>query len=496
MSSLRISHHSRAVGAPTSGADNSRSEAAHEGGSFAVALDAASATLKQAATWLGDQTGDTSDGTPPSHKRGAGSVKSDGAAGALAVAGALATAMGQVTTSTTAPATPAISDGNTAAAVPGSMSKSSVAAALAGRWQTSAGNAVVPQSTTVASPSTTTTGTTAVTSGGGVLSGAIPMSLTNRVGQGGGQAVVAPPIGNAAPVVNQTAGNTAAPVPIDPEATETHTHAAGMAATTNAPGMTLPASAGTPSDASVPGAADAIAVVATSPAAAPSATSSSDITSTMAAPTVLSPVAAAVTSPGQPNSGGAFGDGSFGASERGRYISVAATSASGDATTVAALGANSSAPVTTNAGLDAAPTPGGNETNAGTITDQITDHLLRLVSNGSREMTMRLHPPELGDLTVHVAVSGRDVSAWFASQQPQVQNAINDALGQLQTNLGNAGYNLTGAWVGADGSGAQRQGTGQPAPPIPASLALPSSALPAAVAAVSRPATSGLNIYV
>jgi flagellar hook-length control protein FliK len=211
---------------------------------------------------------------------------------------------------------------------------------------------------------------------------------------------------------------------------------------------------------------------------------------------VASPIAATTTSSGQPNSNGAFGDGSFGAGERGHYTSVAASSASSDATTAAALGANSSGPVATAAAPGTTPTPDGNGTVAGTITDQVTDHLLRLVSNGSREMTMRLHPPELGDLTVRVAVSGRDVSAWFASPQPQVQNAINDALGQLQTNLGSAGYNLTGAWVGADGSSARQRGSELPAPPTPTSPASSSSALPAAVAAVSRPPASGLNIYV
>ena len=84
---------------------------------------------------------------------------------------------------------------------------------------------------------------------------------------------------------------------------------------------------------------------------------------------------------------------------------------------------------------------------------------------------MRLHPPELGDLTVRVAVSGRDVSAWFTSPQPQVQSAISAAIGQLQTNLGNAGYNLNGAWVGGDASNARQQSTSLPAPPAPRAIA-------------------------
>jgi hypothetical protein len=109
-------------------------------------------------------------------------------------------------------------------------------------------------------------------------------------------------------------------------------------------------------------------------------------------------------------------------------------------------------------------------------------------------MVMRLHPPELGALTVQVTVSGRDVSAWFTSPQPEVQNAISAGMGQLQTDLGNAGYNLNGAWVGADASGAQRQSANPLAPPP--SRTPGAAAFAAAPSAVARPSTSGLNIYV
>lgn len=107
---------------------------------------------------------------------------------------------------------------------------------------------------------------------------------------------------------------------------------------------------------------------------------------------------------------------------------------------------------------------------------------------------MRLRPPELGDVTVRVAVTGRDVSAWFASPQPQVQSAISAAIGQLQTSLGDAGYNLSGAWVGGGAANAQQE---RPSPPIPAAAAaISASAAVPPMAAAPRPAASGLNIYV
>jgi Flagellar hook-length control protein FliK len=127
------------------------------------------------------------------------------------------------------------------------------------------------------------------------------------------------------------------------------------------------------------------------------------------------------------------------------------------------------------------------------LADQLAHHVMTSIDNGGREVLLQLHPPELGDLTVRVLVSGRDVSAWFASQQIPVQQAISQAIGQLHTDLGNAGYNLSGAWVGADASGSREwedrslarsratadrsSSQGSPAPPTPS-------------------AASGVSIYV
>ena len=169
-----------------------------------------------------------------------------------------------------------------------------------------------------------------------------------------------------------------------------------------------------------------------------------------------------LTGAGQPSTGGAFGA-PFGAQIRDRFAPVAAAT---DAASTGAAAALDSGGGT--AALAAAPTvtPGSvaDASAGGAISDQVAGHLVRLVSSGSSDMVMRLHPPELGDLTIRVAVSGHDVSAWFTSPQPEVQNAISAAMGQLQTDLGNAGYNLNGAWVGADASGAQQQSAQAPTP--------------------------------
>jgi hypothetical protein len=158
----------------------------------------------------------------------------------------------------------------------------------------------------------------------------------------------------------------------------------------------------------------------------------------------------------------------------------------------AAAAAPAAGAETSSGAVTASPTPAPELT--GGVSDQVAAHLVQLVSSASRDMVMRLRPPELGDVTVRIAVSGRDVSAWFASPQPQVQNAISAAIGQLQTSLGDAGYNLSGAWVGGGAANAQQE---RPSPPPPAaSRVLAAAAAIPSPAAAQLPAASGLNIYV
>ena len=147
-------------------------------------------------------------------------------------------------------------------------------------------------------------------------------------------------------------------------------------------------------------------------------------------------------------------------------------------------GATAPAPAAAAPGFDAAE-----------VARQASDQLVRLVASSGREVTVQLHPPELGDLTVRVAVAGRDVSAWFGSPQPLVQQAIGAALGQLQAGLGSAGYTLSHAWVGADASGAGERGR-NPAPPQRPRGVSAVAASGAAGAMPGRANAAGVSIYV
>ncbi len=115
-----------------------------------------------------------------------------------------------------------------------------------------------------------------------------------------------------------------------------------------------------------------------------------------------------------------------------------------------------------------------------------------MISAGRNQMTVHLNPPDLGSLTVRIEVQAHDVSAWFGSSQPQVQQAVSDALAQLHGSLNGVGLNLTGAWVGADVSGGRGQ---QSAGQLPLRrIAVPADAVEQAPGDVKP--TGGLSVYV
>jgi flagellar hook-length control protein FliK len=145
-------------------------------------------------------------------------------------------------------------------------------------------------------------------------------------------------------------------------------------------------------------------------------------------------------------------------------------------------------------GVAAAAGPNlGADAGATDVATQLSGHVLRLLANSGNEAMVRLYPADLGEVTVRVAVSGRDVSAWFGSPQPAVQQSISSGLGQLQTDLGNAGYSLNNAWVGADASGFGARGD-TPTPPGPIATTTPAAPVTPVAAALSS--NTGVSIYV
>jgi len=130
------------------------------------------------------------------------------------------------------------------------------------------------------------------------------------------------------------------------------------------------------------------------------------------------------------------------------------------------------------------------------LADQLSYHVIKSVDNGGGEVVLQLHPPELGDLTVRVLVNGRDVSAWFASPQIQVQQAITQAIGQLHTDLGNAGYNLNSVSVGADAWSPRERDNNLPLPQQQQRGGANRSRVEESPGSSTPSAASGVSIYV
>jgi flagellar hook-length control protein FliK len=541
MSSLRVSHHNRGLGALPGAGDAARSDSltADDTASFAATLGMAGlSSADGSAAAFGGTGSDSSGGEGPSRKRRDGQVPlGDAAASVAAQSSSLAlsndtsllsdwhqdrAADGTVQSATVPPFgvgrdLPGVSNserpgasGSRGARVPGLSTATDVGAPAAGAPTSAEGiaSASWPPAPLGLSASITV-------GGSGAAATAIRSSIDGSSTDTGQAVVVHSPDATTKIVANGLAiahgqPATASLRPAAPRraASATAEPTAGTAATPSDDGVAtpVPTTAQSPSSASVPDASAAGWVPVDPAVLSATDTNGADFTPAVVTggmqrlgrPQITSAsitqLTEALRPPGSalpiPDDSGvaAVGDG-----DRGRLAVPAAASDTSNTVSITSFtdaGATAPSPSGASALNVAAPA-----TVAASIPGQVAGHVIRMISNGSRDMVLRLRPPELGDLTVRVEVSGRDVSAWFASPQPEVQSAITAAIGQLQTSLGDAGYNLNGAWVGADSSSAQQQGTNQsPSPALRAPDSVPAVGPPTAVA--SPAARSGLNIYV
>lgn len=160
-------------------------------------------------------------------------------------------------------------------------------------------------------------------------------------------------------------------------------------------------------------------------------------------------------------------------------------------------GAVGQGPLSATSATASAPSPqagtAGPGSDATELAQQVAQHVVGALDSGRLEAVLRLHPPELGELNVRIQVAGHDVSAWFDSPLPQVQQALSQGMGQLQAGLANAGYNLNGAWVGGDAWTPR----GRAAPLAPRPARLPGATQMEAVQGMTAPAARvGVSLYV
>ncbi|MGH7038604.1 MAG: flagellar hook-length control protein FliK [Stellaceae bacterium] len=129
------------------------------------------------------------------------------------------------------------------------------------------------------------------------------------------------------------------------------------------------------------------------------------------------------------------------------------------------------------------------------LAGQLSGPIMGAVANGHRDLSLHLHPPELGEVSVRLVVSGRTVSAWFDSPQPQVQQAIGQGIGELRADLAAAGYDLSGAWVGGQAWTPRERG-GSPPAPRPVRPAAAGAPVPEVRGTAPAAAGAGVSVYV
>jgi hypothetical protein len=129
------------------------------------------------------------------------------------------------------------------------------------------------------------------------------------------------------------------------------------------------------------------------------------------------------------------------------------------------------------------------------LAEPLPGQMIGAAAGGHHDLALHLHPAELGAVDVRVVVSGRAVSAWFDSPQPQVQQAISQNMGELQRDLATAGYDLNGAWVGGE-TWTPRERTAGPALPRHSRSTTDSRPTEPVRRAVSAATGSGVSVYV
>jgi len=88
---------------------------------------------------------------------------------------------------------------------------------------------------------------------------------------------------------------------------------------------------------------------------------------------------------------------------------------------------------------------------------QLGQKVVWMVAGGDQSATLTLNPPDLGPLQVVLNVSNDQASASFTAAQPEVRQALENAMPKLKEMMGEAGIQLGQTSVSAGDPGQQQQ---------------------------------------
>ena len=94
--------------------------------------------------------------------------------------------------------------------------------------------------------------------------------------------------------------------------------------------------------------------------------------------------------------------------------------------------------------------------------NQVAQKIVWMVGGAEQSASLTLNPPELGPLQVVLSVTNDMASVTFSSAQPEVRQALEDAMPKLRDMMSENGIALGNASVN-DGAAGQQQNDGQPA---------------------------------
>jgi flagellar hook-length control protein FliK len=150
------------------------------------------------------------------------------------------------------------------------------------------------------------------------------------------------------------------------------------------------------------------------------------------------------------------------------------------------------------------PAPGVTSLGDGPVTPTVTDQLTRAIvaqaddprRDGRTDFHLRLEPPQLGTVTIHLVTTNHTVSAHVVVAHEGTRQLLQGQADQLRQSLADAGLSLNGFNVTRDGGGSHGGGQ-QPPPQEPTSLLAQTAPPPRPTATGGSPTpnpTDGIDI--
>ena len=93
--------------------------------------------------------------------------------------------------------------------------------------------------------------------------------------------------------------------------------------------------------------------------------------------------------------------------------------------------------------------------------NQVAQKIVWMVAGKEQSATLTLNPPDMGPMQVVLSVTNDQASVTFSAAQPEVRQALQDAMPKLREMMGESGIALGDASVHDGSAGQQQQGRGE-----------------------------------